>query len=196
MKSVGEVMGVGRTFEEAYQKAIRILDLEYEGVTSERIVNPKDDILDAIKVATPKRRFAIALALKKGISIKKIHELSGIDPWFLYRIKNIVDHEITLIKTQKLSAGSLRTLKQLGFSDKRIGEVIGKTGLEIRALRKKWNIVPAILQIDTLAAEFTATTNYLYTTYNANHKDVTPSNKDAIIVLGSGPYHIGSSVEF
>src|SRR5579872_7225425 len=103
MKSVGEVMGIGRTFEEAYQKAIRMLDLEYEGATSERILDEKHDILEMIKIPTPRRRFALAKALKEGVTVEKIYQLSGIDPWFLYRIKNIVDHENDLIKTQKLT---------------------------------------------------------------------------------------------
>lgn len=196
MKSVGEVMGIGRTFEEAYQKAIRMLDLEYEGATSERLFTEKQAILAAVKTPTPKRKFALAKALKEGISIEKIYHLSGIDPWFLYRIKNIVDHESDLSKHKKLTQETLLELKQIGFSDKQIGELIGENGLVIRELRKKWHILPSVLQIDTLAAEFPAKTNYLYTTYNAAHHDVTPSNKDAIIVLGSGPYHIGSSVEF
>lgn len=196
MKSVGEVMGIGRTFEEAYQKAIRMLDLDYEGATSEKLFNQDMSLLDSIKIPTPKRRFSLARAMKEGISLKKIHNLSGIDMWFLHRIKNIVDHEIELKKTKKLTPKLLRELKQIGFSDKRIGELVGKTGLQIREQRKKWNIVPAVLQIDTLAAEFPAKTNYLYTTYNAEHNDVAPSGNSSIVVLGSGPYHIGSSVEF
>ena len=196
MKSVGEVMGIGRTFEEAYQKAIRMLDLEYEGATSERIIDEKQDIIDMIRIPSPKRRFALAKALKKGISINKIYELSGIDPWFLNRINNIVLHEEKLLKDLQLSRDFLLSLKQVGFSDKRIGELVGKSGLEIRSLRKKWKIQPSVLQIDTLAAEFPAKTNYLYTTYNASHHDVKPSESMAIVVLGSGPYHIGSSVEF
>ncbi len=196
MKSVGEVMGIGRTFEEAFQKALRMLDLEYEGVTSERLFIEKQNINQAVAIPTPKRTFALAKAIKQGISMDKIHKVSGIDLWFLYRIKNIVDHEVELETSKKLTPEKLVELKQLGFSDKRVGELLGKNGLEIRAQRKKWNILPSILQIDTLAAEFPAKTNYLYTTYNANHNDVTPSNEQAIIVLGSGPYHIGSSVEF
>jgi carbamoyl-phosphate synthase large subunit len=196
MKSVGEVMGIGRTFEEAYQKAIRMLDREYEGASSERLFTGKQDILDAITTATPKRKFALAKALKLGISVKKIHELSGIDPWFLQRINTIVKRETELSKTKKLNKDLLCELKQIGFSDKQIGECIGKSGLEIRELRKKWRILPSVLLIDTLAAEFPAKTNYLYMTYNANHNDVKPSSNQAIIVLGSGPYHIGSSVEF
>jgi len=205
MKSVGEVMGIGRTFEEAFQKALRMLDLDYEGATAEKFFAKNQELLDAIKIPTPKRTFALSKALKKGISVKKIYTLSGIDPWFLYRIKNIVDEERhceEFCKAERRSNDDFLTkehllkLKQLGFSDKRIGELTGKTGLEIRKLRKKWEIKPSVLQIDTLAAEFPAKTNYLYTTYNAAHNDVEPSGKQAIIVLGSGPYHIGSSVEF
>jgi carbamoyl-phosphate synthase large subunit len=196
MKSVGEVMGIGRTFEEAFQKAIRMLDLEYEDVTSERLFTSDQNILELVKTPTPKRMFALAKAIKKRISIKKIYELSGIDPWFLHRIKNIVDHENELSKVKKLTPEKLLALKQIGVSDKRIGELLDISGLDVRALRKKYTILPSILQIDTLAAEFPAQTNYLYTTYNAEHTDVTPSGKNAIIVLGSGPYHIGSSVEF
>jgi carbamoyl-phosphate synthase large subunit len=196
MKSVGEVMGIGRTFEEAYQKALRMLDLDYEGATSEDEFGQTKDILTALETPTPSRPFAIAAALHKHIPVKKITDLSGIDPWFLYRIKNIVDHEQKLQQQEKLDAGILLACKQLGFSDKRVGQLVGKSGLEIRALRKQLNILPSVLQIDTLAAEFPAKTNYLYMTYNAGHSDVAPTGKQGIIVLGSGTYRIGSSVEF
>jgi carbamoyl-phosphate synthase large subunit len=196
MKSVGEVMGIGRTFEESFQKAIRMLDMEQEGATSEKLFFENVDLNEALEYPTPKRMFAIARALKTNMPVKKIHELSGIDPWFIERIKNIVDHETKLKKTKKIEAPLLKKLKQLGLSDKRIGELTGKTGLEIRTLRKKLNILPSVLQIDTLAGEFPAQTNYLYMTYNENHNDVSPSGKNAVLVLGSGPYHIGSSVEF
>jgi carbamoyl-phosphate synthase large subunit len=196
MKSVGEVMGIGRTFEEGYQKAIRMLDVDYEGAVAETGFGKESEINASIKTATPSRIFAIAQALKKGISISKIASLSGIDPWFLHKIKNITDQEKELIRTKKLNKETLLNLKQLGFSDKRIGMLVGKTGLEIRALRKKLNILPSVLQIDTLAAEFPAKTNYLYITYNANRSDVVRSGKNSVVVLGSGPYHIGSSVEF
>lgn len=198
MKSVGEVMGIGRTFEEAYQKAIRMLDLEFEGATSERLFVEKNNITDHLAIATPKRIFLLAKAIRKGISIEKIYELSGIDPWFLSRIKNIVDEEENLKANGQspMTKDLLLRLKQLGFSDKKIGELIGTTGLQIRALRKKLNILPSILQIDTLAAEFPAKTNYLYLTYNANHNDIEKTGNSGVIVLGSGPYRIGSSVEF
>lgn len=197
MKSVGEVMGIGRTFEEAYQKAIRMLDLEYEGATSERLFIEENNILQNLASPSPKRYFVLARAIRKGIPIEKIYELSGINPWFLYRIKNIVEEEEKLKASQTpLSKPQLLRLKQLGFSDKKIGELIGTTGLEIRTLRKKLGVLPSILQIDTLSAEFPAKTNYLYLTYNANHNDIERTGKEGVIVLGSGPYRIGSSVEF
>lgn len=196
MKSVGEVMGIGRTFEESFQKAIRMLDTDQQGATSEKLFFEKTDVLEALKKPTPKRMFAIARALKNNIPVETIHKLSGIDLWFIHRIKNIVDHENAIKKSKKLDANSLRKLKQLGLSDKRIGLLVGKTGLEIRAMRKKLNIIPSVLQIDTLAGEFPAQTNYLYMTYNEAHDDIKPSGKEGVLVLGSGPYHIGSSVEF
>ena len=203
MKSVGEVMGIGRTFEEAYQKAIRMLDLDFQGATSEIIFKLNSDNSTTRRnqfliTPTPKRMFAISQALKKNISVMKIYKLTGIDPWFLYRIKNIVDKERKIEKTKlkDLTKEQLLELKKLGFSDKRIGEILGTKGLEIRKLRKKWRILPSVFQIDTLAGEFPAKTNYLYLTYNGSHNDVKPINKDGVIVLGSGPFRIGSSVEF
>lgn len=196
MKSVGEVMGIGRTFEEAYQKAIRMLDLDFEGATSERIFEDRGKVKKYLEVPTPKRMFAIAASLKEGMSVEAIHATTGVDNWFLNRVKNIVDHEKQLEQTKDISPKFLLELKQIGFSDKRIGEFVGKTGLEIRALRKKLGIVPSIFQIDTLSAEFPAKTNYLYMTYNGHHDDVKPLKHEGVVVLGSGPYRIGSSVEF
>lgn len=196
MKSVGEVMGIGRTFEEAYQKAIRMLDLDFEGATSKLLIKDGKTTKDILKNPTPKRMFAIALALQQGITVNEIYHLTGIDPWFIYRIKNIIEEEEKLDRNKKISPENLRTLKKIGFSDKHIGNLVGKTGLEVRSLRKKWGISPSVFQIDTLAGEFPAKTNYLYLTYNGNHNDVKPTNKNSVIVLGSGPYRIGSSVEF
>jgi carbamoyl-phosphate synthase large subunit len=222
MKSVGEVMGIGRTFEEAYQKAIRMLDLDFEGATSEKIfakegverassagassragIGSTSTILDANEIIakylynpTPKRMFVLPLAMRNGVSVEHIHEVTGIDPWFLLRIQHIVSLEQLLRTSQDLSASRLRELKQMGVSDKRIGELVGKTGLEIRALRKLLGITPFVFQIDTLGAEFPSETNYLYTTYNGQHYDVEPSGSDAVVIVGSGSYRIGSSVEF
>ncbi len=200
MKSVGEVMGIGRTFEEAYQKAIRMLDLDFEGVTSEKVFagnETTDEIIDKyLYTPTPKRMFALSLAMRHSISVAKIADITGIDPWFLQRIQHIVDAEQSLRADKKLSRERLRTLKRIGLSDKRIGELVGKTGLEIRALRKQWGVTPSVFQIDTLAAEFSSETNYLYMTYNGQHDDVSPLGESGVVVLGSGPYRIGSSVEF
>lgn len=196
MKSVGEVMGIGRTFEEAYQKAIRMLDLDFEGAVNSQIVKNGKTVKEQLQNPTPKRMFAIAEAFLNNISVEEIYKLTGIDPWFLYRIKNIVDAEKSLVSQKKLSKENLLELKQLGFSDKRIGQLLGITGLEIRKLRKKLGITPSIFQIDTLAGEFPAQTNYLYITYNGSHNDVKPTGENGVIVLGSGPYRIGSSVEF
>jgi len=201
MKSVGEVMGIGRTFEEAYQKAIRMLDLDFEGATSEKVFANRDEnvgeiIAHYLYTPTPKRMFVLPLAMRQGISIEEIHNITGIDLWFLQRVKHIVDIEQKLQETQDLSTSRLLVLKQMGVSDKRIGELVGKTGLEIRALRKRQGITPVVFQIDTLGAEFPSETNYLYTTYNGHHHDVEPTGADGVMILGSGPYRIGSSVEF
>lgn len=200
MKSVGEVMGIGRTFEEAYQKAIRMLDLGFEGITSLAAFNARQteaEIIDKyLYRPTPKRMFALPVALRNGFTVEQIHEITGIDPWFLMRIEHIQTNEQALKANRDLSAPRLLELKQIGLSDKRIGELTGKTGLEIRALRKEAGVLPAILQIDTLAGEFPSDTNYLYMTYNARHNDIEPLQQEGVVILGSGPYRIGSSVEF
>jgi carbamoyl-phosphate synthase large subunit len=200
MKSVGEVMGIGRTFEEAYQKAIRMLDLGFEGATSMRPFlgeESEEAIIDQyLYTPTPRRIFALPVALRNGFSVEAISEITGIDPWFLHRIQCIVALEEQLAREQELTASRLQLLKEAGISDKRIGELTGRTELEIRALRKRYGIVPAVFQIDTLAGEFPSDTNYLYMTYNGQHHDAEPLGEQGVIVLGSGPYRIGSSVEF
>jgi len=197
MKSVGEVMGIGRTFEEAYQKAIRMLDLDFEGATSQVLLKNGKTLIQSLKIPTPKRMFALTQAIKEKMPISQIYNMTGIDPWFIERIKNIVIHESQVSKDiKKLTKEQLYTLKRLGFSDRKIGQLVATTGLKIRSLRKKYKIVPSVFQIDTLAGEFEAKTNYLYLTYNGFHNDVKPINKAGVIVLGSGPYRIGSSVEF
>ena len=194
MKSVGEVMAIGRSFEEALQKAVRMQSGLVESVTDNGF-NQKE-LKKFLTIPTPKRLFAIAGAMKKGISVSDIHKITGIDAWFLYRIENIVHIEKNFSKSKKINKETMLELKRNGFSDNKIGMLSGKTQFEIRILRKKLGIYPSVLSIDTLAGEFPADTNYLYLTYHANHHDVAPLGKDAITVLGSGPYHIGSSVEF
>jgi len=199
MKSVGEVMGIGRTYEEAFQKAIRMLDLDFEGATSERVFanNSTEEVLTHyLHTPTPRRMFALAFAMRHGIRTPEIANITGIDLWFLERIQHIVDLEVQLEADHDLSASRLRAMKQLGISDKRIGELIDKTGLEVRAQRKALGVTPSVFQIDTLAGEFPSETNYLYMTYNGQHHDVAPYADEGVVILGSGSYRIGSSVEF
>lgn len=196
MKSVGEVMAIGRNFEEALQKAIRMLDINADGVTENNFSKDKKTFEHFLKIPTPKRVFAIAEAFIRGYTVDDLHKITGIDEWFLYRIYEIAHAQIRLSKRKKLNKKNLRNLKELGFSDKKIGKVIGLDELSVRKKRKRLGIVPSILQIDTLAGEVPAQTNYLYMTYLAGHHDIKPTGKQGVIILGSGPYRIGSSVEF
>lgn len=196
MKSVGEVMAIGRTFEEALQKALRMLDKGFEGLACNDV--RFNDLEKEIKEPTDKRIFAVYEAIKQGLSIEKIHALSGIDPWFLYKIKNIADLEKTLskFKLNNIPPSLLREAKQRGFSDKQIAILTGSKEMDVRKKRKKLGIIPYVKQIDTFAAEYPAKTNYLYLTYNACFDDLEFKKKNQVIVIGSGPYRIGSSVEF
>lgn len=202
MQSVGEVMAIGRKFEEAIQKASRMLDIDYEGIIDEK--SPSDKY----KEPTPWRLFAIAKALKEGTSVKKISAETGIDNFFLDKIKNIADYEKVLESSKTLNRESLQKAKQLGFSDKRIAKLTNSTQEKVAVLRNKFKLFPVVKQIDTLAAEYPAQTNYLYLTYNGTKDDikkdsvkgrrkvVTGARAGKVIILGSGPYRIGSSVEF
>jgi len=195
MKSVGEVMAIGRTFEESLQKAIRMLQVGMYGVVCNDI--SFDDLEQELRSPTDRRLFAIAEAMK-SFSIDEIHALTNIDRWFLYKIKNIVDlkEEICRHDIQNLSKEKLITAKQHGFSDKQIALLLNGEELDIRKIRAKHNVRPFVKQIDTLAAEFPAQTNYVYLTYNGSEDDVDFSDTNKVIVLGSGSYRIGSSVEF
>jgi carbamoyl-phosphate synthase large subunit len=195
MKSVGEVMAIGRSFEEALQKAVRMVSGSIESITDNGFENKKM-LNNFLHTPTPKRIFAVAESIKQGVSVQQIYKITGIDPWFLYRIENIVHAEKQFLNNKKPDRENLTYLKQAGFSDKKIGRLCGKTELQIRALRKSFGINPYVFAIDTLAGEVPAKTNYLYLTYHGEHNDVSPLGANAIAVLGSGPYHIGSSVEF
>lgn len=153
MKSVGEVMAIGRSFEEALQKAVRMQSGQTESVTDNGFADAKE-LKHFLSTPTPKRLFAIAESMKKGVSVEAIHKETGVDPWFLYRLENIVRAEKAFVKSKKLTKEVMRELKELGFSDKKIGTLIGKKELEVRALRKKMNILPVAFQIDTLAERF------------------------------------------
>ncbi len=192
MKSVGEVMALGRSFPEALQKGLRMLNIGADGLTA----HPYDfkDPLEEIRHATDRRIFALYEALKSGVSVARLHDLSKIDRWFLDHLAGIAQTERSLAKplTEKL----LKTAKQQGFADKVIARAKGTTEKAIRTKRQKLGILPIVKQIDTLAGEFDATTNYLYATYHGAAHDVKPIGQKAIVVIGSGPYCIGSSVEF
>ncbi|KAK7729582.1 carbamoyl-phosphate synthase (glutamine-hydrolyzing) cpa2 [Botryosphaeria dothidea] len=195
MKSVGEVMAIGRTFEESFQKACRQVDPKFLGFQGDKF----DDLDDALANPTDRRWLAVGQAMfHEGYSVDRIHELSKIDKWFLYKLQNIVDctNELKDIGSLfGLKKEIIMKAKKLGFSDKQIALAVNSTEDEVRARRKSFGITPFVKKIDTLAAEFPADTNYLYTTYNASSHDVT-FDDHGIVVLGSGVYRIGSSVEF
>ncbi len=199
MKSVGEVMAVGRTFEESLQKAIRMLDIGNDGLVLNRQtgkVIDDEDIENSLLNHDDHILYHVAAALKKGMSVEKIYKLSAIDPWFIEKIKNIIEVEKKLTDSA-LETGLLREAKKFGFSDKQIGRATKKEETEVREIRKSKGILPVVKQIDTLAAEWPAKTNYLYMTYGGDKNDLKVEDSDkGIIVLGAGPYRIGSSVEF
>nr|NVI70484.1 rudimentary [Cucujiformia] len=193
MKSVGEVMAIGRNFEEAFQKALRMVDENVSGFDP----NLQEAIDEELEQPTDRRMFVVAAALKRGYTVDKLFELTKIDRWFLRKMKNIVDWNTFLESTsqKELSASIVLKSKQLGFSDKQIGQAVKSTEQAVRNVRRDFNIKPFVKQIDTVAAEWPAATNYLYVTYNAATHDVA-FDEEHVMVLGSGVYRIGSSVEF
>jgi len=209
MKSVGEVMAIGRTFEEVIQKAIRMLDIGMKGFVANEL-EPIEDINElkyALKNPTDLRLFRVGEAIKRGISIEEIYRLTRVDKWFLYKLKNIIDIErqiqdIGLLKSSDAEKKYwLERAKRFGFSDGQIAKIMGVDTIFIRQMRRKLNIHPFVKRIDTLAAEWPAKTNYLYLTYSASEHDIDfeqeyKSNLKKVIVLGSGTYRIGASVEF
>ena len=195
MKSVGEVMSIGRTFPEVIQKALRMLDIGVHGLDPTAF--EFDDIRSSLKNPTTHRIFAIARAFLDGLTVEEIHELTNVDEWFLSQIERITRMHVTLRESKvELPAWLLRDAKELGFSDRAIELLTDAPYGSLREARKEHGIVAHTAQIDTMAAEFPADTNYLYTSYHAHHSDVTPSWRKKVLVLGSGPYRIGSSVEF
>ncbi len=193
MKSVGEVMALGRSFPEALQKAIRMTNTGADGLTDHPFDYP--DPIKEIAPATDHRLYALYEYLKSTGDVTEAHAKTGIDPWFLHQLMRVADLEAQ-IPTSDLTPEFMRTVKQAGFSDKTIAKLTGVTPDTIRTLRLRLGVKPVIKQIDTLAGEFDATTNYLYTTYHGTENDVVPLSDTPVIVLGSGPYCIGSSVEF
>ena len=201
MKSVGEVMSVGRTFEEAIQKGLRMIGQGMHGF----VANPEikvENLEEALANPTDKRVFVISKAMLSGMSVERIHELTKIDRWFLHRLHNIVETYHDLAQCNGVEAVSpqlLRLAKEQGFSDFQIARTCAspRESLAVRARRKSLGILPVVKQIDTLAAEYPAMTNYLYLTYNGSENDISyESDHRSVVVLGSGAYRIGSSVEF
>ena len=206
MKSVGEVMAIGRNFEEALQKGLRMIGQGAHGFVGNKELQVAD-IDEALREPTDNRIFVLAKALQAGYTIQQIHDLTKIDNWFLHKLQNMVDTYVDLQQfntCEDLQKDLLQMAKRQGFSDHQIGRAIYKDTIsaedaqdKVRAYRKLLNIVPCVKQIDTLAAEFPAHTNYLYLTYNGTANDVEYlGDKKSVIVLGSGAYRIGSSVEF
>ena len=207
MKSVGEVMAIGRNFEEAIQKGLRMIGQGMHGFVENKELQI-DNLDAALREPTYKRVFLISKAMHKGYTVDQIHELTKIDRWFLYKLKHIIDidEELKTKNINTLDKDLLRTAKVYGFTDFQIARAVGledecKNMHEamriVRRLRKSFGILPVVKQIDTLAAEYPAQTNYLYVTYAGVASDITFSNdRNSVIVLGSGAYRIGSSVEF
>uniref|UniRef100_A0A667ZP63 Multifunctional protein CAD n=1 Tax=Myripristis murdjan TaxID=586833 RepID=A0A667ZP63_9TELE len=193
MKSVGEVMAIGRSFEEAFQKALRMVDESCVGF--DHTIKPVSD--QELQTPTDKRIFVLAAAFRAGYTVDQLYELTKIDRWFLHKMKNIADHE-RLLETYNQSTMPpevMRKAKQLGFSDKQIALAVQSTELAVRKLRHDWSILPVVKQIDTVAAEWPAHTNYLYLTYHGTENDLS-FDEQHVMVIGSGVYRIGSSVEF
>ena len=207
MKSVGEVMAIGRNFEEAIQKGLRMIGQGMHGFVENKELRI-DDIDAALREPTDKRIFVISKAMHKGYNVDQIHQLTKIDRWFLYKLKHIIDIDEQLKKCNinTLDKELLREAKVYGFTDFQIARAVGleeesrnmhEAMLTVRRLRKSHDILPMVKQIDTLAAEYPAQTNYLYVTYSGVASDISFANdRNSVIVLGSGAYRIGSSVEF
>jgi carbamoyl-phosphate synthase (ammonia) len=201
MKSVGEVMAIGRTFEESLQKALRMTHPSVDGFTSilpaGKAYLSDFNLESGLNLPSSTRIHVIAKALQEGVSIDKIHELTAIDKWYLYKLQWItnIEKEMALYDERSLPTELLLWSKQFGFSDKQIGRVLKISEGSARNLRESSGIFPWVKQIDTMAAEYPAMTNYLYCSYNGMEHDVT-FNDHGTMVLGCGPYHIGSSVEF
>ena len=208
MKSVGEVMAIGRNFEEALQKGLRMIGQGMHGFVENKELEI-EDIDAALREPTDKRVFVISKAMHRGYTIDQIHDLTKIDKWFLQKLKHIIDIDEELKRCTSINVLDrelLRTAKVYGFTDFQIARAVGlekevgnmhKATLIVRNLRKTFGVLPVVKQIDTLAAEYPAQTNYLYVTYAGTDSDITfQDDKKSVIVLGSGAYRIGSSVEF
>jgi carbamoyl-phosphate synthase large subunit len=193
MKSVGEVMAIGRTFKEALQKAVRSLEQDRWGLAL--AVADLDELRQKIRIPNADRCFAIGEAYRRGLSTRELYELSAIDPWFLENIRQIVEYEPVIAAAGLADAAILRRAKQMGFSDVRLAQLVGATEGQVRYARVEAGIQPVYKMVDTCAAEFEAHTPYLYSTYE-EEDEAPPTPREKVIILGSGPNRIGQGIEF
>jgi len=205
MKSVGEVMSIGRTFKESLQKGLRSLEIGRSGLTLNRQHNPltangsaeeeRDALLKDIRTPKPERMFRVAEALKAGATVEDVQRVTGIDPWFLNNLVEILDEEQALLQTSAEDPDALRHAKELGFSDRQLGRAWNVPMTEVREKRKALGIIPAYRLVDTCAAEFEAFTPYYYSSYDAED-EVRDTDKEKILIVGGGPNRIGQGIEF
>jgi carbamoyl-phosphate synthase large subunit len=195
MKSVGEVMAIGRTFKEALQKAIRSLEQDRWGLALERPPADLDELRQKIRIPNADRCFALGEAYRRGLSTRELHELSAIDPWFLDNIRQIVEYEADITAAGLADADVLRRAKQMGFADQRLAQLTGTTEGDVRRARARAGIKPVYKMVDTCAAEFVAHTPYLYSTYE-EEDEAPPTPREKVVILGSGPNRIGQGIEF
>ena len=203
MKSIGEAMGIGRTFKEALNKTLRSLENGWSGFHAENVngydQTPREALLDDLRSGTPDRILKIWQALKKGVSREEISEVSGIDLWFLENLYQLTEFETNIVteyqKRNTISSRTLAQAKQLGFSDKHLALLTGKSEGEIRSFRNANNVRPSFKIVDTCAAEFESFTPYYYSTYDRENESI-PSQKKKVIILGGGPNRIGQGIEF
>ena len=195
MKSVGEVMAIGRTFQESFQKALRGLEVGVDGLNQK--TTERERIEEELGEPGPERIWYVGDAFAAGFTLEEVHALTRIDPWFLSQIKEIVDIELALDRRTlgDLDRATLLWLKKKGFSDRRLGYLLDSTEAEIRKLRREWGVRPVFKRVDTCAAEFATTTAYLYSTYE-EECEAQPTSRRKIIVLGGGPNRIGQGIEF
>ena len=198
MKSVGEVMAIGRTFQESFQKALRGLEVGVDGL--DEVSTDLDDIIAEINEPGPDRIWYLADAFRMGMGLDEIYSETKVDPWFLEQIEELItiETELKQRKIDSLSAPELRFIKQKGFSDRRLAKLLGVDASSVRAARHRLKVVPVYKRVDTCAAEFSTNTAYLYSTYEAEHGECEsqPTNRDKIMVLGGGPNRIGQGIEF
>ena len=198
MKSVGEVMAIGRTFQESFQKALRGLEVGVDGL--DEVSTDLDDIINEINEPGPDRIWYLADAFRMGMGLDEVYNETKVDPWFLEQIEELVtiENELKQRKIDSLSAAELRFVKQKGFSDRRLAKLLGVDASSVRAARHRLKVIPVYKRVDTCAAEFSTNTAYMYSTYEAEHGECEsrPTNKEKIMVLGGGPNRIGQGIEF